>query len=332
MCEKIIHIILPVRNGGSYLPVAVNSIVNQTSADWKLYILENHSVDDTYSYLDSLKDPRISIHTSDRPLTIEENWDRAKVLPINGYATFIGHDDVYRKDFVAIAQESITSYPDASVWQTNFEIIDASGNFVRSASLIPEREDGEDFLRARWHHKRDSYGTGYVFKFKDYCEIGGIPSFPGLLYADDLLWYRLTKKTWKYASPEIAFQYRSHNNSAAKTSKCDDIINAFQYFFESLNELAKNNDVLQQLLLEEGRGYIAHVELCRQMEAARQGNEFSLPSSWRILVTTYPLRRKDWRLLLLSRIWKIARQLKCGPLLYRLHELYHKTPSGTVVG
>jgi glycosyltransferase involved in cell wall biosynthesis len=77
---KKFTIILPVRNGGKYAKECVNSILAQTLNDFNLTVLDNCSTDGTLQWITALNDERIIIHPSSNPLSIEENWGRAKIL------------------------------------------------------------------------------------------------------------------------------------------------------------------------------------------------------------------------------------------------------------
>ena len=87
-------IILPVKNGGSYVKECINSILKQTLRDFTLQVLDNCSTDGTREWIDSLKDERIVMYPAERPLTIEENWGRIKDVVKNEYITMISHDDI----------------------------------------------------------------------------------------------------------------------------------------------------------------------------------------------------------------------------------------------
>ena len=45
-----IDIIIPNYNKGMYLSAAINSVINQTYKNWKLYIIDDNSYDDSKKY------------------------------------------------------------------------------------------------------------------------------------------------------------------------------------------------------------------------------------------------------------------------------------------
>ena len=86
---------------------------------------------------------------------------------------------------------------------------------------MPYRESLGEFFTARCQHLRDSFGTGYCFRQKHYLECGGIPPYPRLMYADDILWLRLLRYGDKITAPEFLFGYRHHPTSTSVEQNAD---------------------------------------------------------------------------------------------------------------
>ena len=58
-----VSVVLPVKNGGSYLQTAVSSILNQSYPDLELLLVDDHSTDEAINYLDK-SDRRLQIISS----------------------------------------------------------------------------------------------------------------------------------------------------------------------------------------------------------------------------------------------------------------------------
>lgn len=213
-------IFLPVRDGGALLTEAINSIVAQTVADWRLIVLENGSTDDTVRRVEQYGDPRITLCPADAPLGIRANWQRSTEYlraQVEGdpLITFIGHDDRFAPRFVEDTRALASAHPAATLYQTHFDLIDASGARLRRCRPIAAHETVEDFAAMLCWGLRDSYGTGYSFRASNYLRVGGWPDLPRLLYADHLLFLRLAALGYKAASPATGCDYRLHGGSTS---------------------------------------------------------------------------------------------------------------------
>ncbi|MEO6329116.1 MAG: glycosyltransferase [Ginsengibacter sp.] len=61
----LISIVLPVYNGGTYLASSVESVIDQPLKNFELLILDDCSSDDSWKYIKSIKDQRISIYKNE---------------------------------------------------------------------------------------------------------------------------------------------------------------------------------------------------------------------------------------------------------------------------
>lgn len=231
-------IILPVRNGGSYVKDCVNSILGQTYTDFNFIVLDNCSTDGTLEWLQSLNDSRIVIIPSDKPLTIEENWGRIVSVQKNEFITLIGHDDILYPNFLEVIDKLVLSNPEASLFHTHFNFINAEGAIVRTSKPMLDRLRGYEFLEAFLKHSIDLMGTGYVMRSKDYDALNGIPiKYPSLLFADFELWLKLSLISYEAIAPDNCFAFRVHQ-STTTTSQDEKLHRALDIFIDYLVELS----------------------------------------------------------------------------------------------
>jgi len=214
-------IFLPVRNGQRYVAKAIESVLAQKFLDFTLIILENKSTDDTLSLVRNYDDPRIIVIEAQRALNMYENWRRIYELISSGevqseFSATLGHDDVLYPEFLTTIDSLVFSFPDASLYQTHFDIIDQAGKIKRPCQPIPLKESHKDFFLARCWGNRDSFGTGYVFRTSDYAKVGGVPDHPLLLWSDDLLVIQLAQLAYKVCNNgRSLFAYRASAKSAS---------------------------------------------------------------------------------------------------------------------
>ncbi len=257
MKKHCFTVILPLRNGGEYLKECVQSVLAQTYPNFELAILENCSGDGSHEWLQNLQDSRIKIYPSDDSLDIEKNWSRALSIPRQEYMTFIGHDDKLTPNFLQVLNELINSQPDASLYQTHYQSIDQNGNAFGSVEKIPDQENASELLRAFLTFQRKSY-SGFAMSSAHYDQVGGIPAFPRLLWADVVLWLRLTQISYKATAPETCFLLRVHPDSVGVSSQWSSILAALDKFSDFLLEDKKHAKIIG----EHAPGYfLQHAQL-----------------------------------------------------------------------
>lgn len=271
-------IVLPVHNGGVYLPLAVQSVLDQTVSDWNLLILENGSDDGTARWLETLDDPRIGVIASPKTLPIEANWGRILDAPCGEFLTLLGHDDLLDAWYLEEMERLIAQEPNASLYQCEFRLIDSEGQTLRAAASQPARETAPEFLRARLRRERESFGTGYLMRTSDYQRVGGIPAFPGLLFADDALWIELARLAFKATSPKECFAYRVHPQSSSAAAAWKIHLDAMARYLVFLRDLARREPEIGAISRENRDYFLWHAQtvyLVALTQATRENRRLS---------------------------------------------------------
>ena len=250
---------LPVKNGGAYLPLCVESILAQSYRDFDLVILENKSTDGTAEWLQALerKEPKVKVIPSEVSLSIEDNWERILNVPKNEFMSMIGNDDLLDQNFLEEINKTIQEEPGANLYLTHYRLIDSKGKLIRHCTPIPKYETAAEFLAARMAEIRDSFGTGYVMRSKQYDEIGGIPAYPNLMFADDALWVKLIGTTFKATSPQVCFSYRFRPGSVSGTPSRVALFTGLKQYLVFLRELAMENADMDRVIKLYGPQYVA---------------------------------------------------------------------------
>lgn len=246
-------IVIPTRNGAATLAKTIQSALAQTYPRFEVVILESGSTDTTLDIIRGFDDPRLRLLSAPESLDIHANWARMLDLPLRPYLTILGHDDVFYPDFLAEIAALIERYPDASLYHTHFDLIDADDHVIRPCKPFPERESGEAFLQARQRYERDIFATGYVMRSADYVRLGGFPPFPRLYYADDFCFYQLGAVSGVACSPKSAFGYRYHRVSAAYAIDLLTLYEASRQYLSALNQTAYGESESNRAL---ARGFV----------------------------------------------------------------------------
>jgi glycosyltransferase involved in cell wall biosynthesis len=242
-------IVLPVRNGGVHLKACVASILAQVHEHFRLVVLENASTDDTPGWLRQLRDPRISVWESTTPLEIQDNWARILHLDLSEeFMTIIGHDDLLDPGHLSQMSALIDAHPDAGLYQSHFRLIDKYGRRLRSCLPMPARETADGFLAARLRLRRDSHGTGYVFRATDFVRVGGIPLYKKLIFADDALWLELMRGSYKATLARELFSYRLHPGGTSHSPDWRSTFDALACYLDFLKSYGQSNPRAQNAL------------------------------------------------------------------------------------
>lgn len=242
--KPLFSIVLPVRNGGHLFKQCVQSILNQEYSYLKLHVLDNASSDGSLEWISEVPDERIVVYPSDRGLSIEENWKRILDLQTNEYVSLIGHDDILQPDFLSTMAAMIEQHQDASLFYANFEFINANGGVIKTAKEVASFLSPTVFVKEILNLHIDITGTGFVFKAKDYVDVGGIPGFSKLLFADYALWIALANKgNGTVVSTKKIFQFRIHENTSQKaaTSSFCKALQEFMLFLSDFVEYSDDN-------------------------------------------------------------------------------------------
>lgn len=255
----VFSIILPVRNGGSYVKECVHSILQQTFTNFNLIVLDNCSTDGTIEWIESLHDAKIIIYRSNRPLSIEENWARIKDVPKNTFMTMIGHDDLLHPDYLQEMNALIAKHPKARLYQTHFKYINETGAVVRPCLPMDEVQYVHEFLACQMTRTIDSTGTGYIMRSGDFDAAGGMPvHYPNLIYSDFALWITLMSLGYKATSFKQCFSYRLHQ-SVSRVTNGMLYQEAFMQYLNFLKEWRQKDPAINEVITRYGKQFLLNL-------------------------------------------------------------------------
>lgn len=121
-----LSVVLPVRNGGRYLPIALASVLGQTFADLEVLVIDDGSTDETTAWLASVVDPRVRVLSSDgRGLAAALNLGLAEAR--GRLLARHDADDWSAPDRFARQVAWLDAHPDVDVLATAASFVDADG-------------------------------------------------------------------------------------------------------------------------------------------------------------------------------------------------------------
>ncbi|MEI8350452.1 MAG: glycosyltransferase [Candidatus Omnitrophota bacterium] len=135
MITPFFSIIIPTYNRKDFLPIAMESVIEQTFSDYELIIVDDGSTDGTKKAVNKLNDPRINkqIKYFWQP---HEGVSAARNKGIKesrgGHICFLDSDDRFRQDKLQVTHDCIKKNPEYKIFHTE-EI------WYRSGELLPQK-------------------------------------------------------------------------------------------------------------------------------------------------------------------------------------------------
>ena len=251
-------VILPVRNGSNHIKECIDSILSQSLKDFDLIVLENCSTDNTLDIIHSFNDDRIKIFASDKPLAIEENWQRVISVIKNEFITLIGHDDLLDPDYLYAMDDLIRKHPQASLYQSHFRYIDSNGKEIGKCQPMHEIQTPQETIHNFLCNKIDLMGTGFLMRSSDYSLVGGIQPYPNLLFADMELWIELARKSYLAVDSKETFSYRKHMTATTRISSDAKFLQAFDRLINYFIYLKTNEPLLAPVITNDSVQLLKH--------------------------------------------------------------------------
>ena len=141
-------VLLPTRDREELLKYAVQSVANQTYADWELIVSDNGSSEEEISWLVDCSDVRIRYFKQTHVLSVTENWNFAQEKVQGDYFFMIGDDDALLPETLETVAKTIEQNGDIEtliypcyVWQQkNVSPSYPEGYLFRMQSVPTARE------------------------------------------------------------------------------------------------------------------------------------------------------------------------------------------------
>ena len=129
-----VSILLPNLNTRPFLRERLDSILQQTIADWELVVVDNYSDDGAWEVFQDYarREPRMRILQAPREGWIA-NWNNALRLARGQYIYYATSDDSMSPDCIEKMQAALEAHPDCHIAHCCLTIIDETGKPVMDA-------------------------------------------------------------------------------------------------------------------------------------------------------------------------------------------------------
>ena len=205
MKEKLVSIIMPTYNCGSFIKETIESVLNQTYKNWELIIVDDCSKDDTEKAVKTIKDKRIKYHklktNSGAAVARTEAMKKAKGY----YMAFLDSDDLWYPDKLE-KQIKFMKDNNYDFTCTAYEQIDEKENLLNKIIKVKKKANYDRILLdCPVGNSTVMYNVEKLGKFE-------VPNIRKR--NDDALWLQIIKKAkYIYGYDEVLMKYRIRQNS-----------------------------------------------------------------------------------------------------------------------
>lgn len=215
----LVCICIPTYNAAGTILETLKSILAQTYLNLVVHISDNASTDDTVKIIQSLTDPRVTIHRNEVNIGGEENFNRCIELATGEYTAIFHADDVYEPDMVVKQIAFLEAKPKAGAVFTTVNLIDDNGRVIggrdlpRDLKAIDHLYDFKTIVKAVLLHSNFLFCPSVMVRTKVYQQ--DIQRWRGELFgssADLDVWFRILQRHAIGILPERLMRYRISAN------------------------------------------------------------------------------------------------------------------------
>lgn len=128
--QPIISVAIPVHNGARHLAEAVGSVLDQTERDFELVLFDNASTDSSLSVMRSIRDPRVRIEVTGRPLPPATAMSAAVQLCRGELVKVLQPGDVLHPRCLEIQGQSMLDDPGLALVASRRHVMDSLSRVV----------------------------------------------------------------------------------------------------------------------------------------------------------------------------------------------------------
>ena len=146
--HPLVSVIMPCYNVERFLPFTIDSVRQQTFADWELLIVDDASTDGTVEVLQraSDQDQRIRWIVKPEHSGIADSRNRCIKMAQGRYLAFLDADDLWYPEKLQRQLQFMEEH-DASFCYTTYQLVDEEGNALNKTIHTAGNLDYYDYLR-----------------------------------------------------------------------------------------------------------------------------------------------------------------------------------------
>jgi glycosyltransferase involved in cell wall biosynthesis len=251
--QQRVTVIIPTYNRSEWLRGAIDSVLGQTRADFRVLVSDNASTDDTPEVVASYDDPRIEYVRQPRNLELNEHWNGCIARAETEYLFLLPDDDRMAPDLLERTVPVLDAHPRAGLVHGRVDVVDAAGAIIAAGHDMTglERdtvESGHEFIRRSFDMSYRVHASTALIRTEALRDVRlEREDYP---LTDLGLWMRVALR-WDIAF--VAHTLAAYTVHAASYSAgAADVTDGG--YIQNVDRIVKAREVKLRLLREHGRG------------------------------------------------------------------------------
>lgn len=211
--QPLVSIGMPTYNRvDGYLPLALDSALNQDYPNLEIVVSDNASTDGTQDFVRSKNDPRLRYFRHEESIGGTNNFNFCVEQARGAYFLLLHDDDLIDPDFVSVCIRSLQGRTDVGVARTGIRIIDGDGRVLSEKQNLAEGLSFDEFLRAWFTGKSAHYLPNTLFNTNGLKRLGGFHS-KRYLFQDGVALVQLAAELGRVDVREVKASFRRHGEN-----------------------------------------------------------------------------------------------------------------------
>lgn len=233
MSEVFFTIAIPVYNRKEFILDAINSVLVQSFDNFELIIVDNHSTDGTWEFLQTIVDKRVKIFRNDKNIGMVNNWCKCIEYANGKWFKFLMSDDVLLEGALENINSTILKNNASVVLSKGITFSQANPHLPKSRLHDSKQINRAEIIRQIYTYTYDEFTknpNSYTLKLSDLKELICTIEFNEVLKNLGLTghvvdYYIFHKVALKYNTinfdNSITYAMRSHEKQASRLYSSD---------------------------------------------------------------------------------------------------------------
>jgi len=232
--SPLVSIVMPTYNHAKYLPISVQSVLDQTFTNWELIIVDNFSTDNTLQVLSELSDRRIKILQINNEGCIGKSRNLAISSAKSEWLAFLDSDDSWEPNKLEVVLGHL--HEETDFLYHNLRVVDENMHKLKSMQ-IRSRKLNSPIVKDLVLNGNTIATSSVVVRRKVILNVGGMSEETDLIGIEDYnTWLRISVITEKFKLiPLFLGSYRKHNSNHSTFENFRPPFAAIEEFFHLLS-------------------------------------------------------------------------------------------------